>query len=354
MRDVLVAGAGPAGWALASACARLGLRTALAAPAPLARWPATYGAWRDELPGLPGRAIAAAPATTRAIGSREHRLDREYLLLDNDGPREWLTHPAVEVITGRVEGLRARVVVNATGAHGGRAEQTAYGLVLPDAEPLVPADSALLMDWSGPAREPSFLYAVPTGDGVLVEETSLARAPGLPPDILAARLRHRLATAGIGIPERAREEVVRIPLDAPRTRSPAFGAAAGLVNPITGYSVATSIRLAPAVAEALRAGLRSGPAEAIRAARHEIWPPAARVVHALRLHGLRALRAMSAPQTAEFFDLFFDLPVKEQRALTSGRADLVGTVAAMAKLFGEAPWRIRARLMALRSGAVRY
>lgn len=347
MRDVLVAGAGPAGWALASACARLGLRTALVAPAPRERWPATYGVWRDELPGLPGSAIAAAPGTTKAVGTREHRLDREYLTLDNDGLRAWLTHPGVEVITGRAGGLQARVVVNATGARGGRSEQTAYGLVLPDAEPLVPAGSALLMDWSGPVREPSFLYAVPTGDGVLVEETSLARAPGLPPDILAARLRHRLATAGIALPERAREEVVHIPLDAPPAGSPAFGAAAGLVNPITGYSLATSIRLAPAVAEALRAGLRSGPAEAIRAARHEIWPPAARVVHALRLHGLRALRAMPARQTAEFFDLFFDLPVEEQCAMTSGRTDLMGTVAAMAKLFGEAPWPIRARLLAL-------
>ncbi|MFD2416115.1 lycopene cyclase family protein [Amycolatopsis pigmentata] len=351
MRDVLVAGAGPAGWALASACARLGLRTALVAPAPRERWPATYGVWRDELPDLPGYAIAAAPAATLAVGTSGHRLDREYLILDNDGLRRHLTHPAVEVLTGRAEGLQARVVVNATGARArpGGAEQTAYGLVLPaeDAAPLVPANTALLMDWSHPVRDPSFLYAVPRSDGVLVEETSLARAPGLPPDILAARLRHRLSAAGIRIPASPREELVRIPLDAPRAPAPAFGAAAGLIHPATGYSLATSLRLAPPVARALHEGLRDGPAEAIRAASHEIWPPAARAVHRLRLHGFRALLTMSPQTTAEFFELFFRLPAELQRAMTSGRTDLAGTVAAMTELFREAPWRVRIALMAL-------
>ncbi|HEX8761977.1 MAG TPA: FAD-dependent oxidoreductase, partial [Pseudonocardiaceae bacterium] len=34
MIDVLVAGGGPAGWAVAAACARLGLHTELVDPAP--------------------------------------------------------------------------------------------------------------------------------------------------------------------------------------------------------------------------------------------------------------------------------------------------------------------------------
>lgn len=43
--------------------------------------------------------------------------------------------------------------------------------------------------------------------------------------------------------------------------------------------------------------------------------------------------------TAEFFDTFFRLPVELQRAMTSGRTDLAGTVAAMAELFRKAPRR---------------
>ncbi|MGH3770268.1 MAG: lycopene cyclase family protein, partial [Pseudonocardiaceae bacterium] len=45
-----MAGGGPAGWAVAAACARLGLDTELVDPAPDRPWRATYGAWREELP----------------------------------------------------------------------------------------------------------------------------------------------------------------------------------------------------------------------------------------------------------------------------------------------------------------
>jgi len=138
---------------------------------------------------------------------------------------------------------------------------------------------------------------------------------------------------------------VSIPLDLPRAPGLAFGAAAGLVHPATGYSVATSLRLAPLVAEALREGLRRGPAEAVRAAQQVIWPRQARVVHALRSHGLRALRRMSSHQIAEFFDIFFQLPVELQSAFTSGRTDIAGTAAAMRAIFRAAPWHIRSHLI---------
>jgi lycopene beta-cyclase len=383
MVDVLVAGAGPAGWAVACACARVGLHTALADPDPHGRWAATYGLWRDELPDLPAAAIAAAPPLSRAFGTREHSLARDYLVVDNDGLRRWLSDDRVQVLRGRVteavsgtlgvtvafDGGRppvaAAVAIDATGARralgGGpprsaRAEQTAVGTVLTtaDARRILPeADrAALFMDWRPPpgqrphGAEPTFLYAVPLGGNrVLVEETSLARKPGLAPDVLASWLRDRLARAGLVADGGER---VRIPLDLPvRTGRHAvpFGVAAGLVHPATGYSLATSLRLAPAVAAAVAEHLRRrGPGAAARAARQEIWPPAARTVHALRRHGLRALRSMPAEAVPEFFDLFFDLPTELQRAFTSGRTDVAGTTAAMATLFRTAPWRLRARL----------
>ncbi|WP_020672751.1 lycopene cyclase family protein [Amycolatopsis nigrescens] len=378
MTDVVIAGAGPAGRALAAACAAEGLHTVLVDPAPHAPWRATYALWRDELPELPAEAIAAAPSRATAIGSTSHAIPREYLVVHNAGLRRWLTDPRVEVRTGRVEEavggrlgstvllaggrrLATGVVVDAGGARrvlsggpapGARAEQTAFGVVLPAAEAarLVPdaGETALFMDWrAAGVTEPSFLYAIPLGeDRVLVEETSLARKPGLGLDVLAGRLRARLAAAGVA--EGTRRERVRIPLDLPVARPPGvvpFGVAAGMVHPATGYSLATSVGLAPSVAAAIAEGLRTGPRAATAAARHEIWPPAALAVHRLRKHGLRALRGMPAPAVPEFFELFFGLPAELQRAFTSGRTDPAGTTAAMSELFRRAPWRLRRRLV---------
>ncbi|WP_329059152.1 lycopene cyclase family protein [Amycolatopsis sp. NBC_01480] len=377
MADVLIAGGGPAGWALARACARRGLATTVVDPAPHRPWRNTYGVWSDELPGLPAEVIAAAPPATVAFGTREHRLDRGYLVLDNEGLRSWLTGERVRVVTGQAAAvepgrhgatvvladnrrLAAAVVVDASGAsrvlsggrpRGARAEQTAYGLVLPaaDAERLGPgaADTAVFMDWRGDG--PSFRYQLPLGDGsVLVEETSLASRPGLPVDDLARRLRTRLAAAGVR--GRFVEERVRIVLDVPlpgRGAVVPFGVAAGLVHPATGYSLATSLRLAPAVAAAIAGAFEAGPPAAARAAKRTLWTPEARAVHSLRRHGLHALRGMPPGEPARFFDLFFTLPPAAQRAFTSGRDDLPGTAAAMARLFRAAPPGLRARLAGL-------
>ncbi|SEP44181.1 lycopene cyclase family protein [Amycolatopsis saalfeldensis] len=379
MADVLIAGGGPAGWALARACARRGLATTVVDPAPHRPWRNTYGVWSDELPGLPAGVIAAAPSATVAFGTREHRLDRGYLVLDNEGLRSWLTGERVHVVTGQAAAvesgrhgatvvltddrrLAAAVVVDASGAsrvlfggkaRGARAEQTAYGLVLPaaEAERLGPgaAGTAVFMDWRGGG--PSFRYQLPLGDGsVLVEETSLARRPGLPVDELARRLRARLAAAGVRGRYAVAEERVRIVLDVPlpgRGAVVPFGVAAGLVHPATGYSLATSLRLAPPVAAAIAAAFDAGPPAAARAAKRTLWTPEARTVHSLRRHGLHALCGMPPGEPAEFFDLFFTLPPTAQRAFTSGRDDLPGTAAAMTRLFRAAPPGLRARLAGL-------
>ncbi|MDT8913929.1 lycopene cyclase family protein [Amycolatopsis sp. PS_44_ISF1] len=380
MADVLIAGGGPAGWALARACARRGLETTVLDPAPHRRWRNTYGVWSDELPGLPGEVIAAAPPVTVAFGTREHRLGRGYLVLDNAGLRDWLTAERVRVVTGQASAvepgrhgatvtladghrLAAAVVVDASGPgrvlsggapRGPRFEQTAYGLVLPaaEAERLGPgaAETAVFMDWRGGG--PSFRYQLPLGDGsVLVEETSLARRPGRPIEELAHRLRARLTAAGLRGRFSWPEERVRITLDGPppgRTAVVPFGVAAGLVHPATGYSLAASLRLAPRVAAAMAGAFEAGPPAVVRAASKALWTPEARAVFSLRRHGLHVLCGMAPDERAAFFDLFFTLPPAAQRAFTSGREDLPGTAAAMAKLFRTAPRGLRARLTGLR------
>jgi lycopene beta-cyclase len=350
--EVLVIGAGPAGWAAAHACAMRGLETVLVAPEPHARWPATYGIWGDETRLLPAGS-RWVEASTRVFALTEHQLPRRYAVLDNGSVHTALSHPEVRTVSGRVSSivpgsrgcavnldsgrvLAAAVVIDASGAAPSRVEQTAFGLILPGH-----TDEAMFMDWRvPPGFDPStFRYSVPLpGDRMLVEETSLARQPGLS----HAELRRRLAARGItsGTVER-----VRIPMDLPvPPRRPGvvpFGAAAALVHPATGYSCADTFRLAPRLAEAIASTLPHGPASAVRAACHEVWPPAARLVHSMRRRGLAVLLALPPHRIPEFFELFFGLPAELQLRYLGRREDVRGTAAAMAMMFRSADRTLR-------------
>jgi len=313
--DVVVIGGGPAGRALARACAQEGLHTAIVDRHPHRPWTATYGAWADELPT--DTPIKSASTTVRAYAREEHLIQRTYVVLDNAKLHE--LPDSIEVLQ-RPEA--ARYTFNATGARKGRAEQTAVGTVIES-----DSTETTLMDWRG--NGDTFLYTVPLGDNrVLVEETCLARRPGMPLQELRDRLHSRLTP-------NHEEERVRFPLDAPRT-SNAFGAAAGFIHPATGYSVGTSLSLAPQVARAIRAN---------EDPKHVIWSRKARIVHAMRKHGLEALLRLDADETKDFFELFFRLDPELQRAYLSGREDVRGTAKAMSAIFRAAPARLRWKLL---------
>ena len=377
--DVLVIGGGPAGRAVAGTCAARGLRTGLVDPQPDRPFTATYGCWAAELPAdLPLSAVAAR-ARGRAVAHRTHALAWVYAVFDVPALRahldERLTGVAVHAARatgspgpGRValdngSELTASVVIDAAGRwqplRGGRAvrtsaEQTAYGVVVPAevAAPLVPAGEALFMDWRADHGEdgwPTFLYGIPVGGGeVLLEETSLARRPGLPVPVLRRRLFARLAHHGIHVPPDARTETVRFPVDHPRHDSPGvlgFGAAAPLVHPATGFSLAAALGLAGPVADAVAAHLPAGPEAALAAAREVVWPRTAKAVHGFRRIGLEALLRMPPDEVPGFFDVFFDLPERQRWAYLTGRDDLSGTVATMGGLFAASGWRLRRRLV---------
>jgi lycopene beta-cyclase len=385
--DVLVAGGGPAGWAVAAACARLGLETHLVDPAPDRPWRATYGSWREELPASADPAVAAT-GRGEAIGTTEHRLGWEYVVLDNTTLREGFAAAPVRVVRGRVRDARsdpqgvtadvggdpqrAAVLIDATGAvravlgaaprRQATAEQTALGVLVEAdaARDLVSPGGAVFMDWRAHHGEqgwPTFLYAIPvSAEQVLLEETSLARRPPLGLPVLRRRLHARLAHHGIAVPPDW-EERVRIPVDRPLPparswRGPVvpFGAASPLVHPATGYSVATALQLAPRVATAVRDGLHGGgPGAAAAAAWREVWSPAALAVHALRRRSLESLLRMPPALVPEFFDVFFDLPARHRWAYLTGREDVQGSAAAMGALFTTSPWWLRRRLV---SGAL--
>lgn len=374
-----VVGAGPAGAALAGACQRLGLATALVDVAPDRPWTATYGMWTPELPPELPAAVVAARAAGRVVALTDRLLGWEYAVFDVPGLQAHLSDglTGVRVHSGRVVGspqpgvvaladgteIRASVVVDAGGQarplnrrRNGRerAAQTAYGMFLDEetAAPLIAPGEALFMDWRQEHGEdgwPTFLYVIPLGAGrVLVEETSLARRPGLPLPTLHRRLCARLARYGITPPADAPVERVAFTVDHPRHRAPGvlgFGAAAPLIHPATGFSLATSLRLAPQVAAAVATHLPRGPEHAIAAAHDAVWPRSARVVHHLRRVGLEALLRMPPADVPAFFEQFFELPERHRWTYLTARDDVAGNVAALTHLFRASNRRLRGHLV---------
>ena len=374
VHDVLVVGAGPAGRAVAAACAEHGLRTALLDPSPRRPWATTYGMWSDEVPDDLPSGVVGARVEGVAIARSHHLLGRGYVVLDTPALRAHLdarlTEAGVRTLRGRgVPGSlpRSRLVIDAGGAgqplHRPRArrgtrrvpaEQTAFGLMVPAevAEPVVGEGRAVFMDWRpvpGAGGWPTFLYAVPLPDGrVLLEETSLARRPGLPISELEGRLRARLAGHRVAVPRDAGREVVRFRLDAPRHRAAGvlgFGAAAPLTHPATGYQLASALGWAPVVAAAIAAHWGRGPDAALTAARSALWPASARATHSLRRRGLESLLRMPPARVPDFFEGFFALPAEARNAYLDGRARPLATVGAMAGLFRTTPWPVRLRLI---------
>ncbi|WP_051133056.1 lycopene cyclase family protein [Nocardia paucivorans] len=342
--DIVICGLGPAGRALAHRCLVRGMAVTVVDPNPCRRWTATYAAWADELPDWLDPAVTATtmPEPT-AHGRRPHRIPRPYTVFDTRLLQESLDITGAELVTDRATALDRHTVTLASGAvlrgdriidarglprAPNRAEQTAYGLVLDHAE------ETLFMDWrpdngADPTDPPSFLYAIPLGDGTtLFEETCLVGLPAPSPAALAQRLHHRLRARGISVRGDERVERVRFPVTGGRPSRSRFGAAGAFLHPATGYSVAAALSAADTVA-----------------AGRSAWPPTARAVHRLRLAGLRALLALPPSEIPVFFDGFFDLPLPAQRAYLSGRTELTGTLTAMTRLFTALPAPTRTRLV---------
>ncbi|MEE2032926.1 lycopene cyclase family protein [Rhodococcus chondri] len=361
--DVLVAGLGPAGRTLASRAHAAGLEVVAVDPHPDREWTATYGAWADELPSwLPAGAVASRVDEPAVWAGRPHVLNRAYCIFDTAALRAALPLDPVTVTAGRVRSLdpggavlddgrrlRARYVVDARGVPvtAQYAQQSAFGVVVdePAAAPALESRSAWFMDWrtdngTVSGDTPSFLYAMPVGAGrVLLEETCLVGRPPVPLQELRRRLDARLTARGVPVDGSERIERVRFAVEAPPRRRDGvlgFGARGGLMHPATGYAVGTALATADAVVTAMRNN--ADPDEVL-------WTRAARAVAALRSVGLRALLRLDATSTAEFFSEFFELPPAHQRAYLSRRDDLAGTAAAMWKLFGAVPPRMRGALV---------
>lgn len=390
--DVVVIGDGPAGSALASACTSAGTDVVLVGPD--APWEATYAGWGDDaaLGVLGADVVGFRVDGVAAWTDRRHLLDREYVILDNDRLRAATragSHVVASVdqvaagtrrhLVDLDDGseLRARLVVDATGwparfavalAEPGRgrprvsAWQTAFGVVFDE-----PIDGTLgeatFMDFRPvPGTEahhvggevPTFCYAVPVHDGWLVEETVLAARPAVAPSDLRGRLATRLGIGEADLLDRARRvEEVRIPMGGPRPRLDqpivAFGAAAGMINPVTGYSVLSSIKAAPSVAASIGDSLTATSSSQVADPRpvwDAVWPADRRRTRALHDYGLDTLSRLSADDIRSFFGTFFDLPVHRWSAYLDSDRPPTDVASTMFAMFRSSSWRTRRRLAA--------
>lgn len=364
-----VVGLGPAGRALAARVLARGGSVLALDPRPDAVWTPTYGAWAEDLDGLPGDVVRSRVRRPEIRAHGRHVLPREYAVLDNAALQAALPLDGAEVRPVRVGdeellALRreARVVVDARGARPtarGRGSarparsqdpapaQTAYGILVDaaDAAPALDGAEGLVMDWrrDGAARGPgpaTFLYGIPLGDGtVLLEETCLAAAPGLPIEVLRARLRTRLLARGVepGVVDRPiATEVVWIPMrgrgSAPPDGVLAVGTAGRGGNVVTGYSVTHSLLGADRLAARLLDAEPPRQADPLTSG------------DALREAGLRALLRLDAEGTLDLFDAFGRLPGERQRAFWSRESGAREMAASMWGMFARMPGRSRVEL----------
>ena len=398
MVDVLVLGGGPAALCIASELNQQGVTVGGVAPESVdAPWPNTYGIWADELkavglePLLEHRwsdtvSYFGAGGTTAQDQATAHGID--YGLFDRAAlQRHWLERAKGVVwhqdTADRVElngattsvccasgtTLQARVVIDASGSRtphirrpdqGPVAGQAAYGVVGRFSQAPIETGRFVLMDYrcdhlsEAQRREPpTFLYAMDLGDGVFfVEETSLALAPGVPYDVLKQRLQQRLDQRGVEITEVIHEEFCLFPMNLPLPdrRQPvlAFGGAASMVHPASGYMVGSLLRRGPGLAQALAAALNNqnlGSAALAQRGWQALWPVEMVLRHQLHQFGLGRLMGFNEALLRTHFATFFSLPQEEWFGFLTNTLPLPRLMAVMLRLFALSSWELRRGLV---------
>ncbi|KAL6767101.1 LCYE1 [Auxenochlorella protothecoides x Auxenochlorella symbiontica] len=206
--------------------------------------------------------------------------------------------------------------------------------------------------WDATDEVPSFLYAMPLGgQRVFLEETCLVAKPALPFQTLKRRLERRCAALGLEIKEVHEEEWSYIPVGGPLPLADqpitAFGAAASLVHPATGYSLARSLREAKGVAAATAAALGSADSQRSVASRvwDALWSQERRKQAAFHIFGMELLCKMGVEPTAQFFTTFFSLPTRQWRGFLGSSLTSLQLLVFAGTTFVLAPLPIKTRLV---------
>ncbi|XP_039004780.1 lycopene epsilon cyclase, chloroplastic-like [Hibiscus syriacus] len=364
--DLVVIGCGPAGLALAAESAKLGLNVGLIGPdLPFTN---NYGVWEDEFKDLGlERCIEHVWRDTivyldddkpimigRAYGRVSRHLLHEELLRRCVESGVMYINSKVETIVEATDGhnlvacehnrvVPCRLVTVASGAASGKllqyevggprvSVQTAYGIeVEVENNPYDPS-LMVFMDYRDYAKQevpaleaqyPTFLYAMPmSSTRVFFEETCLASKDAMPFDLLKKKLISRLETMGIRILKVYEEEWSYIPVGGslPNTeqKNLAFGAAASMVHPATGYSVVRSLSEAPNYASVIANILKKDSNGLLTSERNNgnismqawntLWPLERKRQRSFFLFGLALILQLDIEGIRTFFHTFFRLP----------------------------------------------
>ncbi len=399
--DVLVLGAGPAALCIVSELVQQGLEViALASHSPEKPWPNTYGIWAEELEPLGMTSLLGHRWTNTisyfgdGVGKKgqlpiEHNFDYglfdqvalQRALLDKCNGMIWCEETAykihylkenTEVICVSGNSYQARLVIDASGHkskfisrpdQGPVAQQAAYGVVGRFSSPPVEKDQFVLMDFRPDHLDekqvhepPTFLYAMDFGDGVyFVEETSLACSPPLSWNTLKERLIARLAHRGVEIEEIIHEEhclfPMNLPLPARNQPLLAFGGAASMVHPASGYMVGALLRRAPNLAKQLAKALALDPpldsASLAKEGWDVLWTPELVQRHRLYQFGLNRLMSFNESYLRNFFATFFRLPKEDWSGFLANTLPLPRLLVVMLRLFFISPLHIKLGMVGL-------
>ncbi len=395
LADVLVLGAGPAALCIVAELVEQGLSVkALASHPPDKAWPNTYGIWAEELESLGmasllghrwGKTISYFGDGIGAQGKTPTQHNFDYGLFDQValqnslllrcGEIKWHLETAkeivsldsnTEVVCNSGNKYQARLVIDASGHKssfikrpnkGPVAQQAAYGVVGRFSSSPVDKEQFVLMDFRPDhltkeerKQPPTFLYAMDFGDGIFfVEETSLAFAPPIEFETLKKRLHQRLAKRNVFIEEIMHEEHCLFPMNLPlpdRKQSLlAFGGAASMVHPASGYMVGALLRRAPTLATQLAKAIDIEPplssSQLAKKGWDVLWTPELVQRHRLYQFGLGRLMTFDEQNLRKFFDTFFKLPREEWSGFLANTLPLHKLLIVMLRLFYISPWKVR-------------
>ncbi|XP_052200211.1 lycopene epsilon cyclase, chloroplastic [Diospyros lotus] len=365
--DLVVIGCGPAGLALAAESAKLGLSVGLIGPdLPFTN---NYGVWEDEFRDLGlERCIEHVWRDTivylddndpiligRAYGRvSRHLLHEELLRRCVESGVSYLSSKVERIIEttngqsliecGTDVVVPCRLATVASGAASGKllqyevggprvSVQTAYGVEVEVENNPYDPNLMVFMDYRDYAKQkvqpleaqyPTFLYAMPMSPTrVFFEETCLASKDAMPFDLLKRKLMDRLETMGVHVLKTYEEEWSYIPVGGslPNTeqKNLAFGAAASMVHPATGYSVVRSLSEAPKYASVIANILKQGHSadklsqssslgNISMRAWSTLWPQERKRQRAFFLFGLALILQLDIEGIRTFFHTFFRLP----------------------------------------------
>mmetsp|Transcript_31957 Transcript_31957/g.68042 ORF Transcript_31957/g.68042 Transcript_31957/m.68042 type:complete len:282 (-) Transcript_31957:65-910(-) len=173
------------------------------------------------------------------------------------------------------------------------------------------------------AEPPTFMYAMPLGEvegggqRVFFEETSLVARPGaISIDECKARCMARLEHLGVKIKPGSIHDEERCcipmggPLPDPNQRTVAFGGAAAMVHPSTGYHLCRMMAGAASLARSLDTSLLNGldPGQTAAAAYDAVWSSETQAQRDFAVFGGEFLMSLDIEGLRSFFKSFFALP----------------------------------------------